>query len=196
MPDGSTADARQVTRELSGPYRLHFVVFFAVLMAVVGGLPLALDGPGAAAVLWVFLTAGPVLLWRRARTRVLIDGDGVVLANTFQTHRFEWSQVEKLRADSNLVFTVRIPPYVDELTSSAVGSIGTVPAAVEQDYLESAYLQLKEYRSGTRPLNQVGRLSRYSRDDAARWDSWRLDFIVFAVAAASGPALAGLLHGL
>ncbi|WP_380169498.1 PH domain-containing protein [Jannaschia sp. R86511] len=195
MPDGVGARTGPVTRELSGPYRMHFVVFFAVLVVVVGGLPLALDGSGAGTAVWVFLTAGTVLLWRRARTRVLIDEHGVALANTFQTHRFEWSQVEKLRADVNLVFTVRIPPYVDELRSSGVGSIGGAPAAVEQDYLESTYEQLREYRAGTRPLHEVGRPSRHSRDDTARWESWRLDAIVFAAVAITGPALAAVRHG-
>lgn len=192
--DGPDVTSR-VTRELSGPYRLHFVIIFVVLLTVASGAPLVLDGPVFAAP-WVMAAAGATLLWRRARTRVLIDDEGVLLANTFQTHSFSWTQVLTFRADSNLVFTVRIPPYVDELTSSAVGSIGTVPSYVEQGYLDTVYQQLREYRAGGRPLEELGRPSRHTRDDAARWNSWRLDFTVFAVTAAAGPAVAGLLHSL
>jgi hypothetical protein len=183
-----------VTRELSGPYRMTFVVIFALLVVVVGGLPLALDGPAVGGAPWVGLTAAAVLLWRRARTRVLVDADGVLLANTFQVHRFEWGQVEGLRAPGNLVFSVRMPSYVDELRSSAVGGIGGALPGPEQVYLAESYRQLREYRSGTRSLEDVGRPSSSRRSDAQRWQSWRTDLIVFVLVAAAGPGVAHLIH--
>lgn len=191
-----SGDDRVVTRELSGPRRMHFVVFFSALVVVVGGLPLALDGPGTGGAVWVGLTAVTVLLWRRARTRVLVDADGVTLANTFQVHRFEWDQVEQLRAPGNLVFSVRLPSYVDELRSSAVGGIGGALPGPEQDYLDKSYQQLREYRSGARSLEEIGRASSFRRSDAQRWTSWRRDLVVFAVAAAVGPGTAGVIQYL